>query len=67
MIQVSWGASPVFVVCASAGTIVGLVANGYSTNDILKAYPYLQPDDIRQALIYVAWRVEEMEIPIELA
>jgi uncharacterized protein (DUF433 family) len=67
MIQVSWGASPVFVGCASVGTIVGLVANGYSTNDILKAYPYLQPDDIRQALIYVAWRVEEMEVPIELA
>jgi uncharacterized protein (DUF433 family) len=50
----------------TVGTIVGLVANGYSTDDILKAYPYLQPDDIRQALTYAAGRVEEMEIPIEL-
>ena len=51
----------------TVGTIVGLVANGYSTDDILKAYPYLQSDDIRQALTYAAWRVEEMEVPIELA
>ena len=51
----------------TVGTIVGLVANGYSTDEILKAYPYLQPDDIRQALTYAAWRVEEMEVPLELA
>ena len=51
----------------TVGTIVGLVANGYSTDDILNASPYLQPNDIRQALTYAAWRVEEMEISIELA
>ena len=68
MIQPSWGGKPcIRGLRVTVGTIVGLVANEYSTDDILKAYPYLQPDDIRQALTYAAWRVEEMEIPIELA
>jgi uncharacterized protein (DUF433 family) len=51
----------------TVGTIVGLVANGYSTDDILNAYPYIDREDIREALTYAAWRVEEMELPIELA
>lgn len=51
----------------TVGTIVGLVANGYSTDDILNAYPYIDREDIREALTYAAWRVEEMEMPIELA
>jgi len=37
-------------------TIVGLVATGYSIPDILKAYPYLKEEDIREALTYAAWR-----------
>lgn len=51
----------------TVGTIVGLVASGYSSAQILAAYPYLQEDDIRQALSYAAWRVEEIEIPISAA
>lgn len=43
----------------TVGTIVGLVASGYSTGEILEAYPYLEEQDIRQALEYAAWRVEE--------
>lgn len=43
----------------TVGTIVGLVAAGYSTADILKAYPYLEEEDIRAALAYAAWRVEK--------
>jgi len=31
----------------TVGTIVGLVASGYSTAEILKAYPYLEEEDIR--------------------
>ncbi len=45
----------------TVGTIVGLVASGYSTADILRAYPYLEEDDIREALAYAAWRVEEYD------
>ena len=48
----------------TVGTIVGLVAEGYSTADILAAYPYLEKDDIREALAYAAWRAEEIEIPL---
>jgi uncharacterized protein (DUF433 family) len=46
----------------TVGTIVGLIASGYSKSDILKSYPYLDGEDIRQALSYAAWRVEEREV-----
>ncbi len=48
----------------TVGTIVGLLASGYSTSDILSAYPYLEEDDVRAALQYAAWRVEERELPL---
>ena len=48
----------------TVGTIVGLVASGYSTEDILKAYPYLEKEDIGEALAYAAWRSEEVELPL---
>lgn len=48
----------------TVGMIVGLIASGYTTLDILKAYPYLEENDIREALSYAAWRVEEMELPL---
>jgi uncharacterized protein (DUF433 family) len=48
----------------TVGTLVGLVASGLSLAEILKAYPYLEEDDIREALAYAAWRVEEVEVPL---
>jgi uncharacterized protein (DUF433 family) len=36
----------------TAGTIVGLVASGLSAAEILEAYPYLEAEDIREALAY---------------
>ena len=51
----------------TVGTVVGLVASGYSTADILAAYPYLEANDIREALTYAAWRVEEIELPLVTA
>ena len=51
----------------TVGTIVGLVASGYTNADILKLYPYLEEEDIREALVYAAWRVEEIDIPLEPA
>ena len=39
--------------------IVNLVANGMGTEEIIDAYPYLEPEDIRQALQYAAWLAEE--------
>ncbi len=48
----------------TVGTLVGLVASGYSTTEILELYPYLEPEDIREALAYAAWRAEEVEVPL---
>ena len=48
----------------TVGTVVGLLASGHSTAEILKAYPYLEEEDIREALAYSAWRVEEIELPL---
>ena len=38
----------------TVGAIVGLVAAGYSTDEILKAYPYLEAADVRESLGYAA-------------
>ncbi|MBI4519070.1 MAG: DUF433 domain-containing protein [Deltaproteobacteria bacterium] len=48
----------------TVGTVVGLVASGHSTAEILKLYPYLEEEDIREALAYAAWRAEEIEVPL---
>ncbi len=49
----------------TVGTIVGLVASGVTKEEILRLYPYLEPEDIDQALAYAAWRAEEIEVPVE--
>jgi uncharacterized protein (DUF433 family) len=51
----------------TAATIVGLVAAGHSWDEILKAYPYLEVEDVRQALSYAARRIEDIEIPVPAA
>jgi uncharacterized protein (DUF433 family) len=51
----------------TVGTIVGLVAAGHSKEEILRLYPYLEVEDIDQALTYAAWRVEEIEVPLNPA
>jgi len=51
----------------TAGMIVGLVATGHTPAEILKLYPYLEQEDITQALKYAAWRAEEFELPVQPA
>jgi uncharacterized protein (DUF433 family) len=51
----------------TVGTVVGLLAAGRSREEILAAYPYLEPEDIDQALAYAAWRLEEHEVPLVLS
>ena len=48
----------------TVGTIVGLVAAGHTHEEILGEYPYLEADDIAEALSYAAWRAEEVEVPL---
>jgi uncharacterized protein (DUF433 family) len=45
-------------------TVVGMVADGMSEEEILQAYPDLESQDIREALHYAAQAVREREIPL---
>ena len=38
----------------TVGTVVGLIASGSTVAEILTDYPYLEPDDIRDALFHAA-------------
>ena len=48
----------------TVGTVVGLVAAGHAREEILRLYPYLEDDDISEALAYAAWRADEFEVPL---
>jgi uncharacterized protein (DUF433 family) len=48
-------------------TVVGMVADGMSRQEILAAYPDLEAEDIEQALRYAAEAVREREIPLTAA
>ena len=45
-------------------TVVGMVAEGLTNEQILKAYPDLEVEDIRESLRYAAEAVRERELPI---
>jgi uncharacterized protein (DUF433 family) len=51
----------------TVGMVVGLLAAGRKREEIIKAYPYLEPEDIDEALAYAAWRVEEREVQLAVA
>lgn len=51
----------------TVGMVVGLVATGHTTEQILELYPYLEAEDIRDSLLYAAWRLEESEVPFSIA
>ena len=46
----------------TVGTIVGFIATGKTVEDVLAEYPYLEHEDVMEALSYAAWRAEEKEI-----
>jgi uncharacterized protein (DUF433 family) len=48
----------------TVGLVLGLLAAGRTHDEILAAYPCLEPDDIRAALSYAAWRTQEVELPL---
>ena len=39
--------------------VLNLVADGMSAEEIIEAYPYLEPEDVKQSLQYAAWLAEE--------
>ena len=46
----------------TVGMIVSQIGAGHSVDEILADYPYLEREDIMQALRYAAWRAEEREV-----
>lgn len=48
----------------TVATVLGLLATGRSRDEILKAYPYLEAEDLNQCLAYAAWRMEERDVPL---
>jgi uncharacterized protein (DUF433 family) len=47
----------------TVATVVGLLAAGWTREEILREYPYLEAEDIAEALSYAAWRAQEIEVP----
>jgi uncharacterized protein (DUF433 family) len=45
--------------------LLGLMAAGESRDDILRAYPYIEPDDIDEALRYAAFLAEDETIALQ--
>lgn len=48
----------------TVGTVVGMLASGYDEKAILGMYPLLEPEDLKEALAFAAWRVEETEFQL---
>jgi uncharacterized protein (DUF433 family) len=51
----------------SVALIVNLSANGMTADEIVRTYPYLEPEDVRQALAYAAWLAEDSVVAREPA
>jgi uncharacterized protein (DUF433 family) len=51
----------------TVGMIVSQIGTGHSIDDVLADYPYLEREDILQALRYAAWRAEEREVELARA
>ena len=39
--------------------ILNLIANGMTAEEVVQAYPYLEPEDIQQSLHYAVWLADE--------
>ena len=65
--QVMGGKACIRGMRVTVGAVVAMVGSGHSFDEILEAYPYLELDDIKQSLQYAAWRVQEIEVPINMA
>ncbi len=47
--------------------IVGQIGGGVSIEALLADFPYLEREDVMQALRYAAWRVDEREVELASA
>ena len=47
----------------TVGMVVAQIGSGQSVEQVLAAFPYLEREDVLEALRYAAWRVEEQDMP----
>lgn len=48
----------------TVSVILNLVADGMKAEEIVEAYPYLEVEDVHEALRYAAWLAEEHVFPV---
>ncbi len=48
----------------TVSVILNLVADGMAARAIVDAYPYLEVEDVHEALRYAAWLAEENVFPV---
>jgi uncharacterized protein (DUF433 family) len=48
----------------TVGMLVGQIGGGRTMDELLADYPYLEREDISEALRYAAWRAEEREVQL---
>ena len=48
----------------TVGMIVGQIGAGRTVDELLADYPYLEREDILEALRYAAWRTQEREVEL---
>jgi uncharacterized protein (DUF433 family) len=65
--QVKGGRACIRGMRITVSLILNLIANGMTQEEILEAYPYLEPEDIRAALNYAAWLADESVYTVERA
>jgi uncharacterized protein (DUF433 family) len=51
----------------TVGMVVGQIGAGRGVDEILADFPYLEREDIMQAIRYAAWRADEREVELTLA
>jgi uncharacterized protein (DUF433 family) len=63
--QVMGGRACIRGLRVTVSLILNLTANGMTPEEIVEAYPYVETEDVNQALRYAAWLAEEQVIPAE--
>jgi len=63
--QVMGGRACIRGMRVTAALVLNLLADGMTSEEIVDAYPYLEPADIQEVLRYASWLAEEQILPIE--
>jgi uncharacterized protein (DUF433 family) len=62
--QVMGGKPTIRGMRVTVGALVGLIGAGHTIEEVLAHYPYVEREDVLQALRYAAWRAEEKEVAL---